>query len=61
MGGARGGLRRGHRVRRRDGRAEVVVTTLATLISVAFVACVFLAGLSLGVVLERLRASGWRG
>jgi hypothetical protein len=37
------------------------VTTLATLISVAFVACVFLAGLSLGIVVERVRSNGWRG
>ena len=37
------------------------MTTIATLISVAFVGCVFLAGLSLGVVVERVREQGWRG
>jgi hypothetical protein len=31
------------------------VTTLATLVSVAFVGCVFAAGLSLGIVVERVR------
>lgn len=37
------------------------MTTLATLISVVFVGCVFLAGLSLGVVVERRRWLMWKG
>jgi hypothetical protein len=32
------------------------MTALATLVSVAFLACVFAAGLSLGIVVERLRS-----